>query len=439
VDVGVIGAGALGLMAAWQLARAGARVTVFERDHAVGGLAVNFSLGGAPIERFYHHIFRTDRRIIRLVDELGLGGKLIWGRPPTALRLCEQTYRFDDPLSVLRFPLLPVADRIRLGLVVAYLKAVRDPTRFEHETAARWLRRTMGRRAYETVWAPQLRGKLGPYADEVGMAWFWARVHDRTSSLGYLRGGFGQLYDRLADEVRRHGGTVRTGEAVHWIGQRDGAAAIETPSGGVQFDALVVTLPTALFLRLAPDLPREYRERYQQASPHLGAHNVVLGLAERVQWAYWLSILDPSYPFLVVVEHTNFLPASEYGGLHVLYLGNYLPQDHRLFRLSDDETLAELLPALRRLNPRFDERWLREAAVNRAPFAQPIVTPGYRERQPPFETPWPNVWLANMGQVYPHDRGQNYSLLLGEAVATRVLAARPALVARRAAVSESSR
>lgn len=432
MNVGVIGAGALGLMAAWQLARAGARVTVVERDRDVGGLAVNFSLGGTPLERFYHHIFRTDTRIIRLIDELGLSKHLIWGRPPTALRLREQTHRFDDPLSVLRFPLLPVVDRVRLGLVVAYLKAVPDPTRFERETAAHWLRRTMGRRAYETVWAPQLRGKLGEYADHVSMAWFWARVHDRTSALGYLRGGFGQLYERLADEVRRRGGAVRTAEAVQWIGQRDGSAAIQTVRGLELFDALVVTLPTALFLRLAPDLPNDYRERYQEASPHLGAHNVVLGLTEGVQWAYWLSILDPSYPFLVLVEHTNFLPASEYGGLHVLYLGNYLPQDHRLFRLSDVETLAELLPALHRLNPRFDQRWLREAAVNRAPFAQPVVTPGYRERQPPFETPWPNVWLANMGQVYPHDRGQNYSLLLGEAVAARVLAARPALAAARA-------
>ncbi|MDW8253713.1 MAG: NAD(P)/FAD-dependent oxidoreductase [Chloroflexota bacterium] len=433
MHVGVIGAGALGLMAAWQLARAGVRVTVIEREQAVGGLAVNFMLGGAPLERFYHHLFRTDTRMVRLIEELGLRGKLRWGKPPTALRLHEQTHRFDGPVAVLRFPFLPLVDRLRLGLVVAYLKMVRDPARFEGTTAAEWLRRTMGTRAYETVWAPQLRGKMGEYADQVSMAWFWARVHDRTPSLGYLRGGFGQVYERLAAEVRRLGGAVRTGEAVEWIGQREGAVAVRTEHGNEQFDALVVTLPTALFLRLAPDLPADYRARYQQAAPHLGAHNVVLGLTRSVQRAYWLSILDPSYPFLVLVEHTNFLPPSDYGGLHVLYLGNYLPHDHRLFRLSDDETLGELVPALRRLNPQFEERWLREAVVNRALFAQPIVTPGYRERQPPFETPWPNVWLANMGQVYPHDRGQNYSLLLGEAVAARVLASLPALAEARAA------
>ncbi|GIW12379.1 MAG: oxidoreductase [Dehalococcoidia bacterium] len=432
LDVGVIGAGALGLMAAWQLARAGCRVRVIEREPTVGGLVVTSTIGGGAIERFYHHLFRSDRRIIRLIGELGLADRLIWGRPPTALRCAGTSYRFDTPLSVLRFPLLPFHDRLRLGLVVAYLKAVGEPSRFERETAAAWLRRMMGERAYRVVWEPQLRGKLGAYAEQVSMAWFWARVHDRSSSLGYLRGGFGQLYERLAVAIQQRGGVVRTGEAVEWIGRIDGRPAVRTRAGLEQFDQLVVTLPTALFLRLAPELPAAYRQQYLSASPHLGAHNVVVGIRQRLQWSYWLSLCEPGYPFLVLVEHTNFLPPADYGGLHVLYLGNYLPHDHPLFALSDAETLRQLLPALRRLNPAFEESWVREAQVNRAPFAQPVVTPGYRERQPPFETPWPNVWLANMGMVYPHDRGQNYSLLLGEAVADRVLAAapRPALAAQ---------
>ena len=62
-----------------------------------------------------------------------------------------------------------------------------------------WTRRWMGPAAYETVWEPLLRGKFGDAAPEIAMPWFWARVHDRTQSLGYLRGGFQQLYDRMAE------------------------------------------------------------------------------------------------------------------------------------------------------------------------------------------------------------------------------------------------
>ncbi len=426
MQVGIIGAGALGMMAAWTLARAGHRVTVIEREDAVGGLAVNFTIGGTALERYYHHVFRTDKRIIRLIAELGLGDRLLWGSPPTALRTHGGSYRFDSPISVLRFPWLPPLDRLRTGLLVGYLKLVPSPDRFEGTTAAAWLPRMMGQASYKVVWEPQLRSKFGDLADQVAMPWFWARVHDRTPQLGYLKGGFGSIYERLADRIRKLGGLVRTGEGVERITRDDRGPVLQTSLGTERFDQVIVTLPTALFLRLAPDLPAAYREKYRQASPHLGAHNAVLGLDRQVQWTYWLSLCDPGYPFLALVEHTNFLPASDYSGLHVMYLGNYLPQDDRLFSLTDEETLAEIVPGLKRIRPDFDVSWIKEAAINRAPFAQPVVTKGYRDRQPPFETPWPDVWLANMGQVYPHDRGQNYSLILGEDVAAKVLAAAPA-------------
>lgn len=423
MNVGIIGAGALGLMAALKIARAGHAVEVLERDDSPGGLAVNFKIAGAPIERYYHHIFRSDTRIIALIDELGLTPKMRWGTPPTAVRTGDRTLRLDSPLNVLRFSPLSFPDRIRMGLVAAYLKLISDPERFEGETAAAWLKRWMGESVYRTVWEPQLRGKLGEFADEVSMPWFWARVHDRSMSLGYLEGGFGQLYERIASEIAGRGGNLKFGQKVERIRQAEVGASVTVNGEAKIYDQLLVTLPTSLFLTLAPDLPDSYRAAYSQVSPHLGALNVVLAIKKQLQWSYWLSIADPGYPFLVLVEHTNFLPKAQYGGNHVLYLGDYLPRDHRYFTMSNEELLDEWLPALKRINPEFDRDWVTEAVVNRAPFAQPIVTVGYRDKQPGFETPWINVWLSNMGQVYPHDRGQNYSLLLGEQVARRVLAA----------------
>ena len=51
------------------------------------------------------------------------------------------------------------------------------------------------------VWGPLLNAKFGETADEIALPWFWARVHDRTAELGYLRGGFQRLYDRLAERI----------------------------------------------------------------------------------------------------------------------------------------------------------------------------------------------------------------------------------------------
>lgn len=422
MKVAVLGAGALGLTAALRLAQAGQQVTVLEREGQPGGLAAGFPIGDVCLEQFYHHLFGTDRTIVRLIGELGLGEKLLWERPPTVVLRGGRFYRLDGALEVLKFSPLPLMDRLRLGAAVAYLKLLRDHRGLEGSTARAWIRRWMGLRAYEVVWRPLLRAKFGPYYRDITMAWFWSRIHCRTPRLGYLRGGFQQLYDRMAERISALGGEVRCEEEVTRIeAAEEGGLAVETRRGRWPFDRLVVTLPTRLFLRLAQGLPADYVARYQDMGEHYGALCFLLALDRPLSPAYWLNLNDPGFPFMVVVEHTNFLPPEDYGGRHLVYLGNYLPHDHPYFRASEEELAAEFLPALTRINPAFSPEWVRQRWVFRAPFAQPIVTMGYALRLPPHETPLPGCFLANMGHVYPQDRGQNYSVALGERIAHMVL------------------
>ena len=155
------------------------------------------------LDRFYHHLFASDRHAIGLIRELGLEGELIWRRPLTVTLRDGRVHQLDSAGSLLRFRPLPLWSRVRMGAWLAYLRLLSSPERLEGKTAAAWIERRMGRRAYEVVWGPLLRGKFGDLADQIAMPWFWARVHDRTASLGYLRGGFQRLYDRLAERIRR--------------------------------------------------------------------------------------------------------------------------------------------------------------------------------------------------------------------------------------------
>ncbi len=429
--VGVLGAGALGLSCALELARAGESVVVLEKEPVPGGLAAGFPVGDAYLERFYHHLFRTDTTITALIHELGLGDALTWGRPNTSVLHQGERYALDSPAAVLGFRPLPVLDRLRLGAAAGYLKLVRDYRHLPDTTAADWLRRRMGARGYATVWEPQLRGKFGAHAEDIALPWFWARIHCRTPELGYLRGGFHQLYTRLAEAITALGGRVELGREVQGIAREpDGRLCVDTPQGPYHFDRLAVTLPTRLFLRLARGLPDDYRARWERGPLHLGAHCVVLALDRPLMPpVYWLSVTDPGFPFLAVVEHTNFLPAADYGGRHLVYLGNYLPMEHELFTWDDARVLGEFLPHLRKLNPAFGPGWVREHWVWKAPYAQPVVTRGYLRQLPPHETPLPGVYLANMAHVYPQDRGQNYSVRLGARLARRVLASRASTAA----------
>jgi protoporphyrinogen oxidase len=411
---GVLGGGALGLTAALRLAQRGEDVILFERETEPGGLAAGFPLGPSYLDKFYHHLFRSDVAATELIKEMGLGDKLIWPRPITSTLIGGVRHQTDSPMSMLRFSPLPLLDRLRFGVAGAYLRFEPNYHRLEHITADAWLQRWMGRRVYETLWRPLLRSKFGDRYRDIAMSWFWARIHLRSASLGYLRGGFQQLYNALVNEIVRLGGKVRFGTSVRQVCRRpDGIFEIRTDEATFEVDRVISTLPTRLTINLAPQLPASYAERFGSLDSY-GAHCVVLLLNRRLTDIYWLNVNDSGYPFLALVEHTNYMPPEDYGNRHVIYLGNYVPMDHRLFTMTDEEILAEYLPALKRINPDFEPDWVTGHHVFKAPFAQPIVTVGYADRLPGHDTPIPNFYLANMSQVYPQDRGQNYSIAMAD-------------------------
>jgi protoporphyrinogen oxidase len=417
----ILGAGALGLTLAYRLAQAGQAVEVFERGSEPGGLAAGFCVGGTYLEKFYHHLFGTDRAAIALIQEVGLGDRLLWLRPQSSILYRGGMHPMDSVGAVLRFPPLALPDRLRLGAATAYLKLERNYRRLECDTASAWLRRWMGPEPYRVVWEPLLRSKFGVHADEILMSWMWARLHYRTTKLGYLRGGFQLLYERLVEVIQEHGGRLHFGETVRGVTPRVGGGFdLQTDARRTAYDAVVSTAPTRLTFQLVPDLPADFRRRYAPGLAY-GAHCVVLELDRQLMQPYWLCINDPGFPFLAAVEHTNLMPPADYGGAHLLYLGNYLPPDDPLFRRSDADVVAEFTSALPRLNPAFDRSWVSAAHVFKAPYAQPIVTAGYRQHSPPHRTPLPGFYMANMFQVYPQDRGQNYSIAMAERVARMVL------------------
>lgn len=421
---GLIGAGALGLTVALRLAQRGHKVTVLERDPVPGGLAGSFEVApGIWLEKFYHHLFQTDRSAVALIEEVGLSDSLQWHRPTTTVFLGQRAYPLDSASAVLAFDPLAIPDRLRLAMGVGYLRLLPSPGSLENQTVGRWMRRVMGGPAYETVWAPLLRGKFGDAAEEVSMAWLWARIHCRTASLGYIHGGFHQLYLALSKRVIDLGGTIVYGAAASAIRTRDQGVDVVAGRNGVEetleFDRVVSTLPTGLTVRLTSEMPAEYAALHP-APRALGAHCLVLSLDRPLTDVYWIGVNESDMPFLAVVEHTNMVEPSEYGGRHLVYLGNYRSHEDPIFKQSTNEVLTTFEPGLRRLNAGFDRSWIRDAWSFAAPFAQPIVTPTFARTIPGFDTPLTGVYVANMFQVYPYDRGQNYSIELAERLVRHV-------------------
>ncbi len=421
MNYAILGGGALGLMTAYRLTQAGQAVMVFEQEPIAGGLASGFHVSSDEqmwLEKFYHHLFRSDTTVIHAIEELGLGDRLEWLRPRSVCLIDGKTEQLDSPLSLLRFKPLRIDERLRVAAVVAFLKVV-PPAWLEGKTADAWLRRWMGKRPYGMLFEPLFVGKFGTLKDEIALPWFWARIHDRTTQLGYVRGGFQHVYERLVERITQAGGKVLLGTHVEKVEQVVNDTedkpqwSVQTSKGTWTFDRVISTLPTRLSCRLIPALPEDYRAKYDWGQAY-GAHCLVLSLDRQLTDSYWINICDSGYPFTGLFEHTNFRSPAEYDGKHLLYLGNYRPMNDPLFSQTKEEVMTDFLPHLQRLVPSFRPENVQESWLFKAPFAQPIVTTDYKAHIPPLETPLAGLWLANMFQIYPHDRGQNYSFELAE-------------------------
>ena len=131
---------------------------------------------------------------------------------------------------------------------------------------------------------------------------------------------------------------------------------------------------------------------------------------------YWMNIADRTMPFVGVIEHTNYVPPSVYQGKHLIYVSNYLERDDARFRMDAGELFALYEPHLKQINPSFGGDWIEDMHVLRAEAGQPVITRNYSQRIPDYRTPLQGLYLANTLQIYPEDRGVNYSVRLGQTI-----------------------
>ncbi|MGH2837724.1 MAG: NAD(P)/FAD-dependent oxidoreductase [Thermoleophilaceae bacterium] len=442
----MLGAGVAGLVAGHRLAQAGHVADVYERWPGLGGQAATLDVGqGHLLERYYHHLFTSDRHIADLYDEVGMPDELEWRTSNVAFFVDGKSWPFNGPLDLLRFKPLSVAARLRMGIAVVLLqRRGRDVRPFESETARDWVIRAMGRQAWQKVWGPLLQGKFGDRATDISMAWLWSKLtvrrqikgeEARQELLGYPRGSWETLYERLKESIESNGGRVMIDRPARRLARDDGGflvapGAVDAfrtghdprrfPPGGdpERYDAVIATVPSDIFTQLLDgELARAIGPDYLGRLGSIEYHTalcLLLELDRQFTPFYWTNIADDSLPFVGLIEHTNFIEPERYGGRRFLYVANYLEAGHEMLGLDIEELLDLYEPGLKKVNPGFSRDWIKERWLFREPAAQPIVTLGYRERMPPLDTGVPGLILANTTQIYPEDRGTNYSVRLAD-------------------------
>jgi protoporphyrinogen oxidase len=424
----IIGAGIGGMAAAYDLARAGHQVEIFEAAGYVGGLAAGFKEPhwDWTVEKFYHHWFASDDHMLGLIEELGWRDQVLFPRPVTVMYHKGKFYPFDSIPAALLFPGLGWGlDKVRFGLVGLYLRLTNNWKSLEKTTVDRWMRKWAGDRVYELMWEPLMVGKFGErYARQVNMAWMWARIKARTTRLGTFQGGFQVFSDNLASVLRDQGVKIHLNCPVRQIKSHpEGGLSVHLEDSQERFDLALSTSSPALLARMAPDLPVDYLEGLL-ALKSMGAVVMVLSLKHSLskEGYYWYNIPKKAgFPFLALVEHTNFLSPEYFGGEHIIYIGDYLEPEHEHFRLNEAELLERFLPSLPRINLDFKPEWVKKTWLFKTAYAQPVPEVSHSQNIPSIETPLPGLYFASMSQVYPWDRGTNYAVEIGRRAAKLML------------------
>ena len=424
----IIGAGIGGLSAAYDLARSGWDVTIFESAKQVGGLASGFKEAHWEwsVEKYYHHWFASDEHMLGLIDELGWSQNVIFRRPYTVVYYKEKFYPFDSIIKGITFPGLGWGiNKLRFGLVGLYLRMANNWHGLEKVTVEEWMRKWAGEKVYELIWKPLLVGKFGErYSKQVNMAWMWARLKARTTRLGTYKGGFQAFADQFAAHISDLGAEIRLNEPVQRISSYPrGGFIIKTGGAEERFDECLVTTSPSLLAHMAPELPEDYLKGLLELKS-MGAVVLVLALRKRLseEGYYWFNLpKSAGYPFLALVEHTNYLTPDFFGGDHIVYIGDYLEADHENFSLGEDEILERFIPSLSKFNPQFQKDWIRKSWLFRTSYAQPVPLLNHSKNIPDIKTPLPGLYFASMSQVYPWDRGTNFAVEIGRRAARMVI------------------
>lgn len=429
----VVGGGIAGLAAAYRLQQRGHEVQVVEASDELGGLAATYETAGDPIEKFYHHLSKSEETIVELADELGVGDDVEWLVGKNAYYVDGVVHPLDTPWEILAYPHMSVYDKFRLGMLtleidvrsgIPKFDTYDDLADFEEVPIKEFLLDHTTEGVYENFFEPLLDAKFGDRKDDVSAAWLLGRIKFRGERdllrgeiLGYFDGGLGVLVDALIEAVGRE--NITTGAWVTGLEHDDEVESITVETDGEETthdtDGVVVaTMPNVL----------EDLTGYPCDIDFQGAVCAVVTMDEPITDTYWLNIAHDA-PFGALIEHTNFVPPERYGGDHLLYIASYVQSDEEWLATATDEEIEDRwLGHVAEMFPQFDRDSVSAFQLAKSPRAAPIYECGYLDLVVPYDLAdevADGLYYAGMASraQYP-ERSLNGGIVAGYECADRI-------------------
>jgi protoporphyrinogen oxidase len=424
--IAVLGAGPMGLAVAYQLARDGHTPVVFEADDRVGGMTASFDFSGTSIERYYHFHCISDHAFLKVLDELNLAQQMRWVETRMGYWYQNELQPWGNPIALLKFRGLSMVAKFRYGLH-AFLSTKRNDWKpLDGVDATSWIRRWVGKEAYEVLWRKLFDYKFYGYSDNLSAAWIWSRIRRIGRSryslfkekLGYLEGGSDTLLKAMHADILKHGGEVNLKSPVRKVVIEAGEIrGVEVDGQVLAFDKVISTVPLPYVPLLMPDLPAAVIDQFK-ALKNIAVVCVIAKLKKPVTENFWLNTNDPDMDIPGLVEYSNLRPMDQ----HIVYVPFYIPGEHPKFAEPDENFLAKVRQYLKKINPQLQDDDFLDLRASRYRYAQPICDPNYLERLPAPALPVKGLWVADTSYYYPEDRGISESIDFGRKMAKEAAA-----------------
>lgn len=417
----ILGAGYTGMSAAKKLLENGFKdITIYEKEDYVGGMAKCIEFENTYIEKHYRHIFKSDKYVIDLINQMNLSEKLIWPKTKMGYYTQNNIYAFGQPLTLLTFKPFNLFQKIRFGISYIKIKMTNNVEKLEEITAKDWLIKNCGNYIYETIWEPLLDQKFGNKKEEISMAWLWGKICLRSSSLslnreelGYLKGSFELLTNKLKEYLISNGVKICLNSEVNEIKYDNNKWNVLEN----RFDIIITTLPYHINIKLFKYFLTESEKKKMELVKYTSARTMILYLKNSLSDYYWLNIGDKSVPFGGVIEHTNLINSQNYNGKNIVYISNYMYKDNELYSLNKEELLERYMVALNKIYKNFSKDDIIDYKVFSEEYAQPIIEKNYSNIKMPYNLSKKGLYMATMPQIYPEDRGMNYAIKSGYEIA----------------------
>ena len=419
--IAVVGAGFTGMVCALRLLRAGYRVTILEERTDIGGLSNSHNYGSFEWDRFYHCVLTSDKALLELLDELGLREELRWTKTEVGLYSHGGFHKMTGTVDLLRYRHLSLLSKVRLAVMTLYVTRIKEGLRLEKLPLCDWTRRVFGRKVFEQIWEPLLRCKLGELRRYASAAFLWGTLVRLASTrqeglgaqerLGYVRGGYRTVFQRLQKTVASRNGSTNLGVKIRRISANDGdtragAVRVDMGQGAQFFDGVVLTVPNSVVGRLLQTDDEAYLKRLGEVM-YLGMICLVMVLRCRLSPFYVTNVTD-AVGFTGVIEMTNLIdPEVETNGRHLVYVPRYTTSSDPLFQKDDDGVRAQFWPELSAMYPTLRQTDVERWFVFRERHVQPVPTIDYSGIVPPVRTPVPSVYLANTAQIINNTLNNN--------------------------------